>query len=236
MFLSLVDAAVDGPLALRDTDAFRKRYNVAASRAKDQMWVIHSLNPGTDLKPGDLRRRLIQYAIDPAAHANTVMQQERRTESEFERQVLRKLTAAGYRVISQKEVGYYRIDFVVESGGRRLAVECDGDRYHPIEKLAADMERQAVLERLGWKFVRVRGSEFFRDPDRAMAPVFARLEALEIPREGAVVVAPAIDASELRERVIRRAEAIRRLWEEERAAESRREGSESETLSDAAEA
>jgi hypothetical protein len=36
--------------------------------------------------------------------------------------------------------------------------------------------------------------------------------------------------------VIRRAEAIRTLWEEERAAESRREELESETLSDAAEA
>lgn len=74
---------------------------------------------------------------------------------------------------------------VVEGGGKRLAVECDGDRYHPLEKLGEDMERQAILERLGWQFVRIRGSAFYRDPDRAMKPVFARLAELNLPPEEA---------------------------------------------------
>jgi virulence-associated protein VapD len=72
---------------------------------------------------------------------------------------------------------------VVEGGGRRLAIECDGDRYHPIEKLADDMDRQAILERLGWQFVRIRGSAFFRNQEIAMQQVFKRLEELEIPPE-----------------------------------------------------
>jgi len=72
---------------------------------------------------------------------------------------------------------------VVEGGGRRLAIECDGDRYHPIEKLAADMDRQAILERLGWQFVRIRGSAFYRNQELAMQQVFKRLEELEIPPE-----------------------------------------------------
>jgi len=46
---------------------FKKRFNVAASRARDQMWVVHSLNYETDLKPGDYRRRLIEHAVDPEA-------------------------------------------------------------------------------------------------------------------------------------------------------------------------
>ena len=48
-------------------DAMRKRYNVAASRAKDQLWVVHSLDAANDLKPGDMRKRLIDYAADPHA-------------------------------------------------------------------------------------------------------------------------------------------------------------------------
>jgi len=63
-------------------------------------------------------------------------------------------------------------------------VECDGDRYHTLENLAEDMSRQAILERIGWRFVRIRGSEFFRDSEGAMKPVFERLQALEIPAEG----------------------------------------------------
>jgi len=33
-----------------------------------------------------------------------------------------------------------------------LAIECAGDRFHGIDELPDDMARQAVLERMGWKF------------------------------------------------------------------------------------
>ena len=58
----------DGQLARRDAgpkDIFKKRYNVAASRARDQLWVVHSADPDLHLKSGDLRRRLIEHARDP---------------------------------------------------------------------------------------------------------------------------------------------------------------------------
>lgn len=95
-----------------------------------------------------------------------------------------------------------------------MAVECDGDRYHPLDRLPEDMARQAILERLGWTFVRIRGSVFFRDPDQAMAPVFARLAELGIPPEGGSSggTSDIRNASDLRERVIRRAEELRREW------------------------
>ncbi len=179
MFLSMVDSPGDGPLAKHDLDLYRQRFNVAASRPKDQLWVIHSLDPRRDLKPGDVRRRLIEHAENPRALLELQLADER-TESEFERLVLRKLIDEGYRVIPQWPVGRYRIDLVVEGNGRRLAVECDGDRFHPLEKIAEDMERQAVLERLGWRFVRIRGSEFFRDQIGAMATVFTKLAELNI--------------------------------------------------------
>lgn len=215
MFLSVVDTTHDGPLPLREQPMFKQRFNVAASRACDQMWVVHSLDPRNDLKPGDLRRRLIEYAEDPTAVNREVQQAQERAESELERAAIRRLVQAGYRVRPQWRVGYYRIDLVVEGGGRRLAVECDGDRYHPIEKLQEDMARQAILERLGWTFVRVRGSHFFRDPDGAMKPVYEKLEALEIrpePVESAVERPPDTVAEELKGRVIRRAYELRRIW------------------------
>jgi hypothetical protein len=59
-------------------------------------------------------------------------------------------------------------------------VECDGDRYRSLESLAEDTARQAILERLGWQFVRIRGSAFYRDPDGALRRVFDRLEEMGI--------------------------------------------------------
>src|SRR5260370_5561582 len=113
MFLSMVYSPDgNGPLRLIDGEEYKRRYNVAASRARDQMWVVHSLDPEKDLKPGDLRRRLLEHAFNPGA--TTVAEQRERTESDFERRVLAALVERGYRVKSQVEVGAYRLDLVVE--------------------------------------------------------------------------------------------------------------------------
>lgn len=222
VFLSLVDAPgepkgptqSDGPLAMRQDHRFKKRYNVAASRARDQLWVVHSLDPQIDLKPGDLRRRLIEHAREPWAIADSGEKAEREAESPFEQAVIRKLVSAGYAVKPQWAVGHYRIDMVVEGSGKRLAIECDGERYHPPEALAADLERQAILERLGWKFVRIRGSAFYRDADAAMKPVFERLEQLGIAPGRDEAPAPAGQAA-LSEAIVRRASALRQAWHTE---------------------
>lgn len=218
MFLSMVDGpSGNGPLSLRAEgaqDMYKKRFNVAASRAQDQMWVVHSLNPIVDLKEGDIRLRLIRHAEDSEALTRSLKRNEEKTESEFERLVLSHLMMAGYKVTPQWKVGAFRIDMIVQGGGKRLAVECDGDKYHTLENLREDLSRQAILERLGWTFVRIRGSQFFRDQEEAIKPVFERLEAMGILPEGSVDGADDAEqpSSDLKERVIRRAAELRREW------------------------
>ena len=213
VFLSMVDAPEGGgPLSLRNDDRFKKRFNVAVSRARDQLWVVYSLNPDTNLKGDDLRLRLIRHAQNPSAAVEELRQGASRVQSEFERLVLADLVGRGYRVTTQFQVGRYSIDLVAECDGRRMAIECDGDRFHGLEQLEADMQRQALLERLGWRFIRIRGSSFFRDPDQAMAEVVARLRAVEIHPVAAAPAEPA--DSELLARVTAGAEEIRRAWRE----------------------
>lgn len=185
IFLSVVDSKDDGegPLSMRGDgqDAlWKKRYNVATSRAKDQLWVVYSLDHATQLKSGDLRRRLIEHSLDPDALMKRLEDGAARTESPFEKSVYERLVAQGYKVITQWQVGAYRIDLVVVGdNGKRLAVECDGDRWH-YDKVAEDMARQALLERLGWHFARIRGTVFYRDPKSAMRTVLDELDKLGI--------------------------------------------------------
>ena len=220
VFLSMVDTNdKEGPLPIKREGAlgmFKKRFNVAASRARDQLWVVYSLNPETDLQDGDLRLQLIQHAKDPNAFARERERVLECTESDFEKQVAGILMDAGYKVIPQWKVGSFRIDMVVEGNGKRLAVECDGDKWHTLDNLQDDMNRQAILERLGWSFVRIRGSQFYRDPQQAMIPVFERLKSMDI--------APVLDSNldiiknqdnDLLERVKRNAAEIRAKWEED---------------------
>ena len=220
MFLSVVDSPpAQSPLSMRQDGPkkiFKKRFNVAASRARNQMWVIHSLNHETDLQVGDYRRRLIEHAHDPEAWERELRKRLARTDprsKEFQGVVLRRLMEQQYNVTPEFPAGAYSIDLVVTGNGRRLAIECDGEQFHGPEKLQEDLERQAILERLGWTFVRIRGSLFFRDEGRALQPVFQRLQELSILPELATSSPPSDQQqADVVERVIRRAEEVRRLW------------------------
>jgi very-short-patch-repair endonuclease len=164
VFLSMVDVPGEQgqPLPIQERLTFKQRYNVAASRAKDQLWLVHSLDPARDLQPGDLRRRLIEHVRDPAASRQAPVGSGRRAvQSPFEEEVLERLRVQGFRVDAQVEVGGFPIDLVVSDGRQQVAIECDGDRTKTPVRIAADMARQAVLERVGWRFIRVRSTRFF---------------------------------------------------------------------------
>ncbi len=211
IFLSMVAVPHEGPLPRQQRDDAKQRMNVAASRARNQLWVVHSLDRERDLQPNDLRRLLLDHAYDPQAVSRAHQAVVGKTESEFERQVVERLVAARYHVVPQWKVGAFRIDIVVEGAGRRLAVECDGDRFHPIEQIPEDMARQAMLERLGWQFYRLRGSSYFRDPDGAMAKLFAKLSSMQIHPQ----TEPKLEcagSSEVVEDVKRIAYSLRQEW------------------------
>lgn len=162
-------------------NAAMRRINVAASRARQQMWVVHSVEPDR-FPDGDLRGALIRHCgtagVTPASSDGLL----EACESQFERDVLQKILTRGYREVSvQHSVGRYRIDIVVEGPHARLAVECDGDRWHGPDVWHKDRARQQVLERANWTFERIRGSAFYRDPEDALLPLWDRLTNLGIP-------------------------------------------------------
>jgi len=163
----------------KETD--ERRINVAASRAANQMWIVHSVMPN-DLHPEDPRRKLLEHCLSEADEERRA-RQEKATDSQFERDVLRMILNAGYtEVTTQYEVGKFRIDIVIEGPEQRLAVECDGDTWHGPDRWEYDRNRQSVLERAGWTFVRIRGSAFYHDRQRALEPLWDRLEELGIPK------------------------------------------------------
>ncbi len=216
MFLSMVDAPADGPLNLRDADAnrklYKKRYNVAVSRAKDQVWLVYSLNNETDLKPGDIRKRLIEHTLDPKMWQRQMDELSPKTESPFEQKVMSYLLQSGYKIQPQYQVGAYRIDMVVSGGGKKVAVECDGEQWHGHDKLQDDLERQAILERLGWKFIRIRGSVFFRDHEKAMNAVCRQLNEFGVVPDGEQKIIAANSKSELIERICLGAQELQTEW------------------------
>ena len=205
IILNMVDRKEeDGMLRLTRDEKIVQRYNVAVSRARDQLWILHSFPPSA-LKGSDIRSKLLRYAADPHAADGALPQIRQMADSPFEEAVAKTLVGDGYDIVQQWPVGRYRIDIVVRDGAKKIALECDGDRWHSgAEKVYADMERQMILERLGWQFIRLRGSTYYRDPHKAMQGVRRELEAHDIHP---AAPADTVVHGDLVEEVRRRAEA-----------------------------
>jgi very-short-patch-repair endonuclease len=134
-----------------------------------------------ELNPSDLKARLIAHFENPMPDREEIEDALSSCESNFERDLMQRLLDRGYRVQAQVGSLGYRIDMIVEgANGVRLAVECDGDRFHGPEQWQQDMRRQRTLERVGWRFWRCFASSFYRDPDGVMNDLFAILSRLGI--------------------------------------------------------
>ena len=163
MFLSMV-AAPNQSVTPLSRDTFAQRFNVAASRARDRMYLVRSVEPEHLSEADRLRRSLIAHFVAPFMQDDVRVEDLRKLcESPFEREMYDELAQRGYWLTPQVRIGRHRIDMVVEGhNDARLAVECDGDRYHGADKWAEDMQRQRDLERAGWVFWRCFASTFIR--------------------------------------------------------------------------
>jgi very-short-patch-repair endonuclease len=166
-----------------------QRFNVALSRARDRMYLFRSITE-SDAKDESLTGRVIQHFKQPFRHDIKKVENLRdRCQSGFELEVFDELIKRGYRVTPQVPSGGYFIDFVVEGNeGRRLAIECDGDRFHGPGQWSDDMARQRVLERAGWTFWRCFASSFVRRRNEVVADLIQTLEKLGIEPLGSETV------------------------------------------------
>ncbi len=178
MFLSMVVAPNEQRISALSRDTYAQRFNVAASRARDRMYLVRSVTLEHLSEADKLRRSLITHFAIPFAQDETRQDDLRQLcESPFEREVYDALTERGFWVTPQVKVGQFRIDMVVEGNNdSRLAIECDGDKYHGPDKWSDDMHRQRILERAGWVFWRCfastwvrRKSEMIEDLVRSLA-------------------------------------------------------------------
>jgi very-short-patch-repair endonuclease len=168
-----------------------QRYNVAASRAKDQLWLFHTVALTDVGNPEDMRFQLLDYCYGVVGRTQTdddrVMAQAvaedvpvEPFDSLFEQRVFNRLYDRGFTVIPQFPAEGYNIDLVVVGSKGRLAVECDGDAWHGPDAYERDLARQRDLERCGWQFFRIRESAFYVDQPAALAGLWQALDELGI--------------------------------------------------------
>jgi very-short-patch-repair endonuclease len=105
------------------------------------------------------------------------------SESPFEEEVYEQLAEkiGAHRIKQQYQVGGFRVDLVVlpeEPGGKMIAIECDGAKYHSsAEAYAWDSFRQQELEKQGFVFYRLWSTNWWISPERELQKLLVRMSA-----------------------------------------------------------
>lgn len=180
MFLSLVIANNAKFTALTKESDIR-RFNVAASRAKNQMFLFHSVNL-EDLNPKCVRSELLSYCLNSSKKYTFNSKDESILVSGFKKDIFNMLRNKNYDVKPNVTIGKYKIDFVVQGLNSRLAIDCcSGDTAYTLnwEELH---NRRMTLQRVGWKFFIIRESQFYYKPEETMEKLYSQLDSLGINR------------------------------------------------------
>ena len=190
VFLSMVSVAQPGRrMGALTQESYVQRFNVAVSRAKDQVRLFHSVQLDELTNRDDMRHKLLEYAYGVvgqdrlAPGASLAVAEDVSAEpfhSLFEQRVYNRIVERGFTVVPKSEQLGYVVDLVVVGASRKLAIACDGDEWSGPEAYEHDLARQRELERCGWEFFRVRESAFYVDPVATLSPLWDALDELGI--------------------------------------------------------
>lgn len=177
ILLSMVQA--EKPLKALCNEEHLRYYNVAISRARDQVILFHSL-PIEEFPKGCVRRILLEQCRDQEEKQLIGLE---KLESNLEREIYQLLAEKGYKVASKVKVGWEAglIDLLVQGEDNVLAIQIEGDStWSGLAAWREDLKQQRVLERIGWKFYRLFASRYAQNSGEIMSALEKRLQELGI--------------------------------------------------------
>lgn len=189
MVVSMV-AAPSERLVAQTREVAVQRYNVAISRARDQVVLVHSVGLDDLTNPEDLRRQLLEHALEVEARAGAGSGAPVAGEltaavgdavlvppftSLLQQRVADAVLEQGYRVTAGEVVQGQQLDLVVHGTRGRIAVDCESVQWPGAAAYRAELAGRRDLERGGWRFVRIAESAWAADPAAALQPLWEAL-------------------------------------------------------------
>ncbi len=181
LFITFVDVPT-GTTGLRlltygNDNRYKKRYNVAMSRGRDQVILVHSFDVDNDLKAEDMRTELFAYCKDSAQESSATEKLYKEPLSAFEAHIQTQLEAHGYKVQAHASNGMLMTSMTVEKDKKYVRLICESDKWQEESELDEAIEAQMVLERIGWQFVYVSATYYYLDEQKGLERLIAQLEA-----------------------------------------------------------
>lgn len=186
------------------TKEFERSFNVAASRAKEQVILVYSIHPN-ELSKDCLRYKLITYYN--TFNKNENIDRDIKLNTDFEKEIYKELRNNNIDITSHFRIGKYEIDFVVnDENGKKIAIECDGDDFKTKEEYEADIIEQDVLTRCGWKYIRLRASQFYINKEKTVSELVNRINNILTEEHNFNIIEPVFKLKDLDENVEKKEE------------------------------
>ena len=151
-----------------------RSFNVAMSRAKEQVILVHSVKL-EELNPACNRYALLNYCINYDKKED--IETEKLFKNNFEKDIYNSLNSEKIKLIPKYEIGEFTLDFIVENDkGNKIAIMCDGDEYLDRKAYENDLAMQTTLERCSWKFIRIRASKYYYNKDIYVKSIIKSIE------------------------------------------------------------
>lgn len=179
------------------TKEFERSFNVAASRAKEQVILVYSIHPN-ELSNDCLRYKLINYynSFNKSESNDTYI----KFNTDFEKEIYKELKNNKIDITSHLKIGKYEIDFVVnDKNAKKIAIECDGDELKSKEEYEEEMAKQEVLTRCGWKFIRLRASQFYANKDKTVFELINKINSILSEEDNLNIVEPVFKIEDFNE-------------------------------------
>ena len=125
---------------------------------------------------------LCRFSMDRPRAGQSDINTPQMTDSSFEGQVYNELCKIMNPdlITPQYKIGGYRLDFVINANGHKIALECDGKAYHnTLQAYASDMNRQKQIEQFGFDFYRIWSTNWFEDKDNEIAKLQRFIDGLK---------------------------------------------------------
>ena len=181
------------------TKEFERSFNVAASRAKEQVILVYSIHPN-ELSKECLRYKLITYYN--TFDKNEKIDRDIKLNTDFEKELYIELRKNKIEAMSHFKIGKYELDFVIDDeNGKKIAIQCDGDECKSKEEYEADISEQDVLIRCGWKFIRVRASQFYANKEKTLSELIIKINNILSEEDSFNIVEPVFKLKDFEENI-----------------------------------
>lgn len=174
VFLSMVVAS-NQSLGVLSKETDRRRINVAASRARDQLFLFHSVELD-ELHPQCLRAKLLQYMQHPHIEKIEDSGQESYFDHHMVQSIYSWLDQQGYDVTTNEEYG----EIIVTGKNSRLSIHCIHDIRLSYDQWEEKWSRKKVIKQMGWDVHHILAGLYYYDSAAVMFNLEERIRRLNI--------------------------------------------------------